>query len=128
VKVMCLLLVSLMAVLLITELTSRKRAIVTSLSIHSVVRKSILRWFGHVYHCYHLHNTDLLCRNTVAEMGDNLSTRGCCAPFGGRAWSHSPSNTMWPGSRPTSVRFPWRATCPPWEAAILRGGGEGGPL
>jgi len=54
-----------------------------------------------------------LCRelrnnsSAVAEMGDRLATiymcrkvGGCCAPFG---WAGSPSNTMWPGPRPTSI-------------------------
>jgi len=46
--------------------------------------------------------------STVAEMGDRLSTMdmgrkmgGCCAPF--RWGAGSPSNTMSPGTRPTSV-------------------------
>jgi len=51
------------------------------------------------------------CNNNssaVAETGDRLATigmlrkvGGCCAPFRGRAGS--PSNTMSPGPRPTSV-------------------------
>jgi len=45
-------------------------------------------------------------------MGDRLATidvgrklgRGCYAPFlGGRNWA--PSNTMWPGPRPTSYQM-----------------------
>ena len=46
--------------------------------------------------------------SAVAEMGDRLATidmdrkvGGCCALF--RGWAGSPSNTMWPGPRPTSI-------------------------
>jgi len=45
--------------------------------------------------------------SAVAEMGDRGHNRhgpkrgGCYAPFAGRAGS--PSNTMWPGPRPTSI-------------------------
>jgi len=50
--------------------------------------------------------------SAVAEMGDSMATidmgrkvcvwGGCCAPFHGRV-AASPFNTMWPGTRPTSV-------------------------
>jgi len=54
------------------------------------------------------HSSMLSKSSTVAEMGDRLATvdmerkvGGCCAPFRGGAGS--PSNTISPGPRPTSV-------------------------
>ena len=44
--------------------------------------------------------------SAVAEMGDRAEqsgpkSGGCCAPF--HEGAESPSNTVWPGPRPTSV-------------------------
>jgi len=47
--------------------------------------------------------------SAVAEMGDRARARwaekwgGCCAPFRGGPEAGSPSNTMWPGPRPTPI-------------------------
>ena len=90
--------------------------------------------------CHQLpgYNGDANKSSTVAEMGDRLATidigrkKGAAVPlFGG---SCTPSNTMWPGSRSTSVpsgilihSAVWSQHGPKIEGAVPLWGGELGP-